>query len=283
MKKFIVFVMAAVAVMNFSSCNNEMDMLDPIAKSKEVGYININTTTSVDNVADTRSVNTDANGVTTINGSDLNTWLARVYNGTTYKWGANGFTTIDNVALGAVGLDASKTWTVEVRNYADMASANASNSPYGNAYYEGKNDAVTVTAGSSTDVTVDCGTPKNSLLNITKTGFTGSNLKVYITSPRTVSFTANPFENNGKAYFAPGTVKLYITYDFGGATDRRWPTGEGTYDISLSAGYQKTLNFTMNTNGTITLKITTSDFEDGGSTAITFDAMTGDAPNPTNS
>ena len=272
MKKYFMFALATVAMLSVSSClsEKEMDLTPQQGKSENegIGYISINATT--DDAVITRA---------DITGASLNTWYARVYTGTTFKWGEAGFTLINNTALAAVGLDASKTWTVSVRNFDSESTANSSNSPYGAPYYEGINEAVTISAGTvPTPVTVACGAPKNSKLTVVKDGFTGTNLVINITSPRTVTFTDNSgFNNSGVAYFPAGDVQFYITYTFGGVS-KRWPAEDASPNYStlaLTAGKAKSLTITSNSNGTITLTISTTDYADDTPTSITFDAVTG--------
>ncbi|MBO4613209.1 MAG: DUF4493 domain-containing protein [Bacteroidaceae bacterium] len=287
MKKFFMCAMAAVAMLSVSSCLSEEEVNFTRGQEKNVGYISLNATT--ENAVVTRAITTDPQtGVTSYTGTDLNTWYARVYTGSTYKWGESGFTLINNAELSQVGLDASQTWTVSVRNYPSQDDAHAANADgttpamkYGAPYYEFTKSDVAITAGSvPTPVTVACGAPKNSKLTVVKDGFTGTDLVIYITSPRAVTFTdgGSSFNNDGVAYFPAGDVQFYISYKFGGVT-KRWPLEAATPNYStlaLTAGKAKTLTITSNSNGTITLTITTAGFADDTPTSVTFDAVTGD-------
>ena len=273
MKKFIVFVMAAVAVMNFSSCNNEMDMLDPIAKSKEVGYINIDATTE-DVVVVTRAEPTPV--------SNISTWYAKVYrtvdNNTVYGWSDN----TNNNDYKQIGSKfsttpfAAATWTVDVRNHKSLDDALAANSGFGDAYYEGPITSVSVTAGNTARPSIACGAPKNTKLTIDGTGFGGTALSVTTTSPRSLTFnewkTTDKHFTTEDAYFtAQATVTYRINYTINGITKE---TTAVSFDMG-NAGTSKKLTITSNTNGTITLTLTTEGFSDPDNVPVTIDAATG--------
>lgn len=277
MKKFIVFVMAAVAVMNFSSCNNEMDMLDPIAKSKEIGYINLNATTE-DVVVSTRAEGTPVD--------DISTWIATVTK--------DGETSpVYNKAIGApVTGDLAKTgfaagdYTVAVKSHLSLAAACARNGVFGAPYYEGTtpDGDVAVEAAGNTRVVIECGSPLNTEFIVDGSLFAGNALSVSVSLPCTLEFTgwsstavnehpAKTFTNS-KAYFQPKTTITYsITYSINGHNDvqitgRTLTMGE--------AGSSKKLAIKSNDNGTISLSIYTLGFDTPTEEPITIDAATGD-------
>lgn len=275
MKKYFNCALAAMAMLSVSSCFNEKDMdLAPQkeqTESENYGYIRVKASTD-------DAVVTRADAV-----ADITTWFAKVSQGSTYYWGATG-TTYSAITsdLATTKIPAGST-KVEVSNFATESGAYTANPVtgadpaqyYGAAYWTGTLTKPVV-AGTATEFPVDCGAPKNSKLTVTKTGFTGTDLKVYITSPRAVNFSGTTFGNGGVAYFPAGTVSLHITYDFGDDDDIRWPTGSTEHEVTLTAGHASTLNFTMNTNGTITLTITTEGYADDDAVSITFDAISGE-------
>lgn len=277
MKKFIVFVMAAVAVMNFSSCNNEMDMLDPIAKSKEVGYINLNATTE-DVVVSTRAEGTPVD--------DISTWIATVT-----KVGET--SPVYNKAIGApVTGDLAKTgfaagdYTVAVKSHSSLTAACAGDGVFGAPYYEGTTQvgAVPVVAAANTPVEIGCGKPKNTEFIVDGSLFGGNALSVSVSSPCSLEFTgwsstavnehpAKTFTNS-KAYFQPTQVVTYsITYSINGHNDVQIT---GRTVTMGEAGSSKKLAIKSNDNGTISLTIYTLGFDTPTEEPITIDAATGD-------
>jgi hypothetical protein len=279
MKKFIVFVMAAVAVMNFSSCNNEMDMLDPIAKNKEVGYIDLNATT--EDVVVTRSAENPEG--TLVN--NISTWIATVT-----KTDGNDAGVKYNKAIGTNGTDdlaktgfAAGNYTVAVKSHSDIDAACASDNVFGAAYYEGTTTSgeVPVVAASNTPVVIECGKPKNTEFIVDGSLFAGSALSVSVSSPCTLSFTGwttsvKAFTNSA-AYFQPSTEITYsITYSINGHNNVSI-TG---HTLTMgAAGTSKKLAIKSNDNGTISLSIYTEGFDTPEETPITIDAATGNEVN----
>lgn len=282
MKKFIVFVMAAVAVMNFSSCNNEMDMLDPIAKSKEVGYIDLNATT--EDVVVTRSAENPEG--TLVN--NISTWIATVT-----KTDGNDAGVKYNKAIGTNGTDdLAKTgfvkgdYTVAVKSHSNLAAACASNGVFGAPYYEGttRDGDVAVEAAGNTRVVIECGSPLNTEFIVDGSLFGGNALSVSVSSPCTLEFTgwsptvvnehpAKTFTNS-KAYFQPTQVVTYsITYSINGHNDVQIT---GRTVTMGEAGSSKKLAIKSNDNGTISLSIYTLGFDTPTEEPITIDAATGD-------
>lgn len=271
MKKFFMFAMAAVAMLSVSSClsEEEVNLTASQEKGEGYGYISLNATTD--------AILTRADAV-----PDITKWYAKVSQGETYKWGAADTYSPITEALGTTSLPAVST-TVEVANFETEAAAYQVNPDdeenptmyYGTEYWTGSLTKVIAAGTTPTSFPIECGAPANSKLTITKTGFTGANLKVYITDPRSVTFSGSTFNNGGVAYFPAGTVKLYITYDFGGVTDKRWPADEEMHSVTLTAGHASTLNFTMNSNGTISLTITTEGYEEDEEQSLIFDAVDG--------
>ena len=260
------FALAAVAMLSVSSCLNEKDLdLAPKQEQSEnvgTGYIRINTT--ADDAVITRAA------------ADITTFKAKVYTGGvdgTYKWGTKTSYAAITSDLGTTAMEAA-TYTGDVRNYDDDDDALAANSGYGAPYWTGSN-TVTVVAATSTDVTVACGKPKNTKLILNAPAFGGTALSLNITAPRTLTFT---WDNDGKvfdhsaAFFAPAAELSYtITYTINGNTKTT-----AAKELTMgAAGTAKKITVASNNNGTISLTITTEDFDEAVESTITFDAATG--------
>lgn len=275
MKKFFVLAMAAVAVMNFSSCTNEIDMFDPVDRGKEVGYININAMT--ENAIVTRATGTSV--------SDISTWIATITKvgdtdpGVKYD---KAIGTDQNGDLSKTGF-AAGNYTVAVKSHSSITAACASDNVFGAAYYEGSTPSgdVPVVAASNTPVEIECGQPKNTEFIVDGSLFAGNALSVSVSSPCTLSFTG--WTTSGKAftksaaYFQPSTIVTYsITYSINGHDN---VTISGRTVTMGAAGTSKKLAIKSNDNGTISLSIYTLGFDTPEETPITIDAATGNEVN----
>lgn len=264
MKKFFMFAMATVAMLSVSSClsEEEVNLTRGQETGEGVGYISINATT--DDAVITRAA------------ADITTFKAKVYTGGvdgTYTWGSKAAYAAITAAINTTAMSPA-TYTVDVRNYDDMAAALDANSSYGAAYWEGS-ESVTVVTATSTPVTVACGKPKNTKLILNAPAFSGTALSMSLTAPRELAFTWN---NSTKvfdydaAYFAPAAELTYtLTYTINGITK----TTSAKNLTMGAAGSAKKITVASNTNGTITLTITTEDFDTPEESTITFDAATG--------
>ena len=271
--------MAAVAMLSVSSClsEEEVNFTRGQEKGEGYGYIRLNATT--EDAVVTRG---------SFSGDNLYTWYAKVYrtvgNDTEYGWSdtenSNDFKFISSSF--ATTPFANATWTVDVCNYKTLADALAANSNYGAAKYSGS-ASVPVTAGSTAEPTIACGTPDNTQvrLNVSNTTFKGTALIVTFEAGGSrgdlaCEWNGSTSFDHSEVFFGPtATVNYYLTYTINGA-EKRWPV-TGTHEMTMgAAGTYKTLSVTSNTNGTITLTITTSDFEnDEEPEEIVFDAATG--------
>lgn len=282
MKKLFIFALAAMAMLSVSSClsEKEMDLAPQQEKSENgnYGYISLNTTT--DDAVVTRATITDFS---------TNTWYAKIHNSKEYVWGAENSWAQITSSLAVTPLDASAstgigTYTIDVCNYQTMADALAANSKYGAAKYSGTLTGVTVTAGGTATPTVPCGIPDNTELRVVAPSFVGTALKVTVVAgsprgdlPLLWDSSSKTFDHDGKIYFdATATVNYYIEYTING-NEKRLPAESGTRSLTMgAAGTYKTFTISSNSNGTITLTITTGDFtDDNEPEVITFDAATG--------
>ena len=240
MKK--IFSTLFVAATMLSACTN-----DNILDVASYGYLSLGLTT--DNTVTTRAVQSVSN---------FSTWTVKVgdtnYTGPSQKFAAG-------------------RYTVTASNYADLATANAANENWGDAYYSGST-SVTLAAGETKNVTVACGTAMNARLavsfslnaaitNCTLTAKKGDNDLVFSASNASTA----------KAYYNAGSIVNYsVSYTYRGAT--KTLTGKS---VTLgTAATEKKINITANDNGTITISVSYDDtFGDGGSDTITIDAATG--------
>lgn len=281
MKKLFMFALAAMAMMSVSSClsEKEMDLAPKQEESKTYGYISLNATT--DDAIVTRAA--------TITDFSTNTWYAKIHNSKEYVWGAENSWEQITSSLAVKPLDASAstgigTYTIDVCNYQTMADALAANSKYGAAKYSGTLTGVTVTAGGTAEPTVPCGTPDNTELRVVAPSFVGTALKVTVVAgsprgdlPLLWDSSSKTFDHEGKIYFeGTATVNYYIEYTINGNV-KRLPAESGTRSLTMGeAGTYKTFTISSNSNGTITLTISTGDFtDDNDPEVITFDAATG--------
>ena len=135
---------------------------------------------------------------------------------------------------------------------------------------------VTVEAGTTKPVAIDCGKAKNAQFSINSTNFSGSALAVNVTSPRTLTFsnTANPSTIGNEAFFAPNAELTFtITYTI---NDIPKTSAAKTFTLG-GAGTASTLTIASNQNGTISVTITYDDaYTDGSSSTINIDGASGE-------
>lgn len=253
--------MAAVAMLSISSCSSEEDVNMPGAEG--VGYISLNTSTE--------------DAVITRADADITTFKAKVYTDgadETYAWGTKDAYTPITASINTTPMSPAD-YVVDVRNYDDMDAALAANSNFGAAYWEGQANVTVVTA-KSTPVTVACGKPKNTKLILNASAFGGTALSLNVTAPRALAFAWNNSTkvfDHAESFFAPEAELSYtISYTING---NEKVTSAKTLTMG-AAGTAKKLTIASNTNGTITLSITTEDFDEAVEETLTFDAATGE-------
>lgn len=261
MKKYFMCAMAAVAMLSVSSCSSEEEV--NMSGAKGVGYISLNTSTE--------------DAVITRAEANITTFKAKVYTGGvdgTYAWGTKDTYAPITASINTTPMSPTN-YVVEVRNYDDMDAALADNSNYGAAYWEGRANVTVVTA-KKTPVTVACGKPKNTKLILNASAFGGTALSLNISAPRGLAFVWNNSTmvfDHAESFFAPEAVLSYtISYTINGISK---VTDAKTLTMG-DAGTAKKLTIASNTNGTITLSITTEDFGEAVEETLTFDAATGE-------
>ena len=228
-----------------------------------VGYISLNTSTE--------------DAVITRADADITTFKAKVYTDgadETYAWGTKDAYTPITASINTTPMSPAD-YVVDVRNYDDMDAALAANSNFGAAYWEGQANVTVVTA-KSTPVTVACGKPKNTKLILNASAFGGTALSLNVTAPRALAFAWNNSTkvfDHAESFFAPEAELSYtISYTING---NEKVTSAKTLTMG-AAGTAKKLTIASNTNGTITLSITTEDFDEAVEETLTFDAATGE-------
>lgn len=257
MKKTVILIAAAAML---CACTKENPKA-PVTQAEGYGYISVGVDTDETTKADDVTV------------TDLSTWTATVTKSdsseASYTGYANG---VGNTKF------AAGTYTVAVKNYADLSTAIGATTAWGDAYYEGSNTSVSVTAGQTTPATVSCGKAKNarfsvnfekSFKTVVKEGY-----KVELTAPKTLTFNAaNNYAAGTWAYFTESaTVTYTLTYTLNKGGDPISKTG--TIDLG-TAGTQKVFNVRANSNGQINLTISYEDFTDaaGEASVIEIDAI----------
>ena len=253
--------MAAVAMLSVSSCSSEEEV--NMSGAKGVGYISLNTSTE--------------DAVITRAEANITTFKAKVYTGGedgTYVWGTKGAYADIDASINTTPMSPAE-YVVDVRNYNDMGAALAANSNYGAAYWEGQANVTVVTA-KSTPVTVACGKPKNTKLILNASAFGGTALSLNISAPRGLAFVWNNSTkafDHAESFFDHDAVLSYtISYTINGIEK---VTSTKTLTMG-AAGTAKKLTIASNANGTITLSITTEDFDEAVEETLTFDAATGE-------
>lgn len=209
----------------------------------------------------------------TVGTEDLANWTAIVKLGETEKY--NG--TASGLAAQAF---AAGDYTVEVYNYADDAAAAAANSNFGAARYTGSAN-VTVVAGTTQNVDVNCGTAKNARFKVVFTqsfidickdnkGEASDNYSLTTKGTRAIAFNKDTAEKC--AYYpAKAEVEYTLAYNYNGE--------QKNFDRSITLGdaaTEKTISISANTNGRISINIKYDDsFGDAGTETIVFEAATG--------
>lgn len=176
---------------------------------------------------------------------------------------------------------AAGKYTISASNYTDEATAIASNSGWGDAFYSGSTADVTVTAGQTTNATIACGTAKNARLAVEfALGTDFTEYKVTVAKdgvPDGLVFSAEN-ANTAKAYFTASKTGIGYSIDYKYKGTAKNITGK-TIDLG-GAATEKKIRVASNTNGTITITVTRDEeFGNGGSESVTIDAATGEEAN----
>ena len=265
MKKLFTFALAAATLVGFSACSNEEDGID---SSK--AYLKLGITS--DNAVTTRATQ---NAVVT-------EWYAFV-EGTEVIWGATDTRAIITAELGTTPLAAGE-YTIYVSNFPNenAAYANSVNSGFGDAYYEGTakdegKDKKSLVAGVN-NVTIDCGTAKNSKFKIDASGFHGNSLSVNVTKDtRDLTFVGETLNND--AYFEAGSdLNFTVTYAYPGINNGATQSTESKTLKLGGAGTVSTLTISDDNKGTISLTIQYEDsFGAGTTSSVVINATNGTA------
>ena len=265
MKKLFISTVAVAATFALTACVSEDQNLAPNEAAK--GYIALNVTN--DDALTPRTVQTaPADWTVALGGQETKD----VTVGT----------------LASTSLSAGD-YTVQVYNYADLAEALAANSNYGDAWYQGdlgitdETKKVTVTAGATSNATLNLGTAKNAKFTVESSVPTTATFTLTATGSgsRVLTFSkaANGTLDHTTAYFGANEVVTIAAVYNGQNLD-------SNKALSLTMGGAATENkvsITSNNNGTISLTIEYDDtFTTGNTQTITFDAATGETLSVTN-
>lgn len=269
MKKFFTYALAAATLVGFSACSNEEDGIDASKAYLKLGI-------SVDNALATRATQYPT----------ITDWYAFV-EGSAVIWGEAATRAKITADLGTTPLAAGE-YTIYVSNFPNESAAYAStvNNGFGAAYYEGTafdegKDKKTLVAGVN-DVTIDCGTAKNSKFKIDASGFHGNSLSVNVTkgtgeSARNLTF-ANSTLNNEAFFEAASTLNFTVTYAYPGVNSGATQTTDAR-SLKLGAGGTvSTLTISDDNKGTISLTISYDDsFGSGTTSSVVINATNGTA------
>lgn len=244
MKKTLIFIAAAAML---CACTKQNGSL------AEVGYGYIDLGLSTDNEVVTKAE---------ANVGDLTNWTVKV-GGTSYT--------------GAGQKIAAGKYTISASNYTDEATAIASNSGWGDAFYSGSTANVTVTAGQTTEASIACGKAKNARLAVEfALGSDFTDYKVTVTKEGVSNGLVFNTENasTAKAYFTAGKENIAYSISYTYKEEAKTPINK---TVTLGgAATEKKIRVASNTNGTITITVTRDEeFGDGGSESVTIDAATG--------
>ena len=259
MEKSILLASAALAALSFTSCNNEVDMFEPIGSEKAT--INLSIT------------NDDAMLTRATQNAVLADWWIKVGD---YNWVAG-----DKVKDESYP---TNTYAIKVGNYKSLSDA-MPDGYAGNAYYSAEKNVVLATG--SNDVSFTCGTAKNAMLSVdwsaaaSNSDITGFSVEVKqyndptITEPdETKLLRTYTYTSSGSAYFY-AEQKAFCTINYSYKNSPKTAIMKVLSALDAAKEYKFKIN--ANTNGTVTtLTITYDDeFVDGGTTTTVIDAATG--------
>lgn len=284
MKKYFFSALAAVAMLNLTSCLSEEEV--NLTKGEtEKGYINLNL--SADNTLMTRAT--------------VQNWGEGAFNASSWWVTVTPQSPATDTYSGQIGTESkglavtpfgAGNYTVAVSNYETLKDALEINSNLGVAYYAGSTEAnaVTVTAGGTATPMIACGTAQNAALSVNVasafSGISGATINsltvtdgvrdddvVFVDRENSVSILNTP------AYFPASTTLNYsVNYTINTVTK----TYLGT--ITLDRATTNTLSITSNQNGSITIQISYDDTMTQDKTqTITIDAASGNATVSTSS
>jgi len=271
MKKYFMYAVAAVATMSLASCMNEEDMFKNKDTGTGEGYISLNV--SADRTLATRTVQN-------VSASDANAWYVLVKNSSDETVLSQ--TQVGNLAAQAFAAPAAyKVYVSSHENLYEALRA-SSDTEIGAAYYEGKDENVSVSVAATSTATCECGTALNARLVVNAAGFDGDINTLTVSGSdgasgtRVVTFkdVVKSVDNMSKtAYFKAADVLTYsIDYTINGKS----PATPYTRTMTLDAATANTLTIVSNSNGSISLSISYDDeFTSHKTQTVTIDAATG--------
>lgn len=249
-KNFLPIIALALSA---TACVSDADL--DVADNK--GYINVSV--SADNSMETRG---------TVTVDDISNWkISARKNGET-----------DDITWSSGKAFAAGVYTVTASNYANEDASYKEYGNWGDAYYSGSANDITVTAGNTTNATINCEKAKNARMKVTITESPGvfSNVSLEAknaAADRTLIF--NTGTNDKYAYFkADETVSYTLKYTYKQGSEQKTKTGR----IEMKgAATENIISVSANNNGLIDVTIQYDDaFGNGNSSTIIIDAATGE-------
>lgn len=246
MKK--IYLAALTLAMTACVSNEDLNPVD------NYGYIDVNV--SNDPVMVTRAEQTV---------DDVNSWTI-----TTKKSNEN-----ESKAWSSTTAYEAGTYTVNAQNYADEDEWKTANGNYGAAFYQGEDD-VEVSAGTTVEAEISCGTAQNAKLTVTiaemPTAF--SNVKLTATRDASTNLEFPGINNKTEAFFGAQEVVYYsLSYEY---NEEEKSILNQTITMA-GAATNNVITISANSNGLISVSIKYDDaFGKGNNSTIQFDAATGE-------
>lgn len=247
------FLFAAFAALCMTSCmNEEFPTLTPTTSG--YGYISVNVSNDVE--MQTRATQT-------VESSELSKWTLIAYDGEIpYNLNEVG------------GKVPSGTYEVTASSHPSEEGIYVENE-WGAPYYSGTaENAVSVEAGKTQTISINCGKAKNARLKVSfalNDNFTDC----VLTADRGLEFNSNNYLTALAYYSAEEKVSYTFTYTFKGTALASPIIGTITMNGSAT---ENVISISSNSNGTITINSITynDEFDEGTKQEVIFDAATGE-------
>lgn len=171
-------------------------------------------------------------------------------------------------------------YVITAKSHESIEEANIKDS-WGQPFYLGKSEKITISAGQRNDAGISCGKAKNSKVTASFDLVSNFSNCVLTLDPdlRELQISKNADNNNitgnSSAFFSPGSVNYKFSYSYNNGTEITSNNIEG--QLTCEAGNEHYINITSDDKGTLTVTITFDpNFTDGTDQTLTFDAATGE-------
>lgn len=176
------------------------------------------------------------------------------------------------------------TYSITAKNAEDVDKANAADNGWGKAFYESSPQNVTVSAGNTTPVNINCGFAKNSKLTLKNSLNESVFTNVKLNAKKGDTYLE--MDGTKSVFYSVNTnVNYYITYTYNTkdesnntkTEDKTIKNNDSDFSINIAnaaTDYQITLSSTDNGNIKVTLTYDNG-FSTDNSTTLEFDAATG--------